>query len=119
MALNLSMFLSFSPPSLLKQVANNVHDFSWEFPGIQPSGGCNVVSSDDSANFLAFLQQLRRNPVTSKITLSAAVDLAPWVGHDGLPMADVSAFALVLDYICILCLSFLQCCLTNSCFHQF
>lgn len=61
--------------------------------------GCNTVSSDDSANFLSFLQTLRAEPAGKNITLSAAVGLTPFMGSNGSPMGNVSAFASVLDYI--------------------
>ena len=53
-----------------------------------------MVSDSDSRNFLSFLQELRKDPVGSKLKLTAAVGLAPFVG-----MADVSEFASQLDYI--------------------
>ena len=71
---------------------------SWEYPngsGLE----CNVVSSDDSANFLAFLQALRTDPVGQNLILSAAVGMKPFNGSDGKPMTDVSAFAKVFDHI--------------------
>jgi chitinase len=42
---------------------------------------------------------LRTDPVGSKLVLTAAVGLAPFVGSDGTPMTDVSQFASVLDHI--------------------
>ena len=53
-----------------------------------------MVSDSDSRNFLSFLQELRKDSVGSKLKLTAAVGLAPFVG-----MADVSDFASQLDYI--------------------
>ena len=63
--------------------------------------GCNVVSTtnSDSANFLSFLQKLRSMDGAQKLSISAAVYLAPFIGSDGKPMKDVSGFAKVLDYI--------------------
>ncbi|KAF7354058.1 Glycoside hydrolase family 18 protein [Mycena venus] len=70
-------------------------DFDSEYPGHQEIG-CNVVHSDDSANFLLLLQDLRKkNPVLEP---TAAV-VAPFTGPDGNPMTDVSDFAKVLDRI--------------------
>lgn len=86
-------------PSFLKRVSWSFHDCSWEFPGLQQSGGCNKVSSADSANYLAFLQDLRQAFGPNK-TIAAAVGLNTWVGPDKTPLTDVSAYAQVLDYIC-------------------
>ena len=72
-------------------------DHSWEYPGKQGIG-CNIVSKDDSANFLSFLQTLRSQKGT-EIILSAAVTVKPFIGPDGNSMSNVSAFADVLDYI--------------------
>ncbi|KIY44386.1 glycoside hydrolase [Fistulina hepatica ATCC 64428] len=76
-------------------------DFDWEYPGRQGEG-CNVVSSDDSANFLTFLQELREDDTGADLILTAAVSLTPFVGSDGEAMSDVSAFADVLDHIAIM-----------------
>ncbi|KAF8801135.1 endochitinase [Phlegmacium glaucopus] len=76
-------------------------DFDWEYPNHQGIG-CNTISPDDSANFLAFLQDLRKDPVGARITLSAAVGITPFAGPDGTPMTDVSGFAAVLDHIAIM-----------------
>lgn len=73
-------------------------DFDWEYPG-QQGAGDNIVSKDDSANFLTLLQELRAQPGGQNLTLSAAVGLTPFIGSDGSPMDDVSDFAQVLDYI--------------------
>lgn len=71
---------------------------SWEYPGKQGIG-CNVLSPNDSANFLSFLQELKKDPVGSKLIISVAVEIAPFVGSNGKPMADVSAFADSVDWI--------------------
>ncbi|KAL0957925.1 hypothetical protein HGRIS_000106 [Hohenbuehelia grisea] len=76
-------------------------DFDWEYPGRQGIG-CNTINPSDSANFLAFLQELRRDPRGSKLILTAAVSITPFTGPDGNPLADVSAFSKVLDYIAIM-----------------
>ena len=70
---------------------------SWEFPGKQGIG-CNVVSADDSANYLSFLQTLRSMSGPNLI-ISAAVLVNTFVGPDGKPLTDVSGFAKVLDNI--------------------
>lgn len=72
-----------------------------------------MVSPNDTANFLAFLQQLRQDPVGGNITVTAAVGLKPWVDATGSPMTDVSAFVPLLDYISTF-LPFLQNHWTNS-----
>ena len=76
--------------------------FSWEFPnslGI----GCNVKDSNDTANFLAFLQQLRSTTVGSKIIISAAAGVTPWVDSTGSPSKNVSSFSNVVDFVTIMC----------------
>ncbi|KAI8986628.1 glycoside hydrolase [Trametes punicea] len=76
-------------------------DFDWEYPNKQGIG-CNIISPDDSQNFLSFLQALRADPAGKNLTLSAAVGITPFAGTDGNPMSDVSAFAKVLDYVAIM-----------------
>lgn len=71
---------------------------SWETPGTQGIG-CNIVSVNDTANFLTFLQTLRKQDGAQDLIVSAAVSIAPFLGADGNPMTDVSEFAKVLDYI--------------------
>ncbi|KAL4077337.1 glycoside hydrolase family 18 protein [Scleroderma yunnanense] len=65
-------------------------NLDWEYPGKQGIG-CNVVSSNDPANFLEFLKELRQT-LSPTVTLSAAVPLAPY-------QSDVSGYAETLDYI--------------------
>jgi chitinase len=74
---------------------------SWESPGNQGIG-CNVVSANDSANFLSFLQVFRGQDGAQNLTLSAAVGVTPFLDSTGTPMSDVSGFAGVLDYIGLL-----------------
>ncbi|EIW51657.1 glycoside hydrolase [Trametes versicolor FP-101664 SS1] len=76
-------------------------DFDWEYPNKQGMG-CNLISDDDSQNFLSFLQALRADPAGQNLTLSAATGITPYNGPDGTPLSDVSAFAGVLDYIAIM-----------------
>lgn len=73
-------------------------DFDWEYPNDQGIG-CNTISSEDTTNFLSFLQELRKNPVGARLLLTAATPINPWDGPDGTPLTDVSGFAKVLDYI--------------------
>lgn len=72
--------------------------YSWEYPNKQGIG-CNIISPQDSANFLQFLRQLRQDPIGRNLYLSAAVGITPFMGPDGTPMEDVSAFAEQLDHI--------------------
>jgi len=74
-------------------------EHSWEYPGRQGIG-CNIVSKADTANFLSFLQTLRNQEGAKDLIISAAVSLTPFVGPDGKPLSDVSAFGKVLNYIC-------------------
>ncbi|KAI9444239.1 chitinase [Lactarius indigo] len=73
-------------------------EFDWEFPNKQGIG-CNTISTNDSANFLSFLQTLRSQDGAQDLIISAAVSIEPFVGPDGNPMTDVSEFAKVLNYI--------------------
>ncbi|KAI9452735.1 glycoside hydrolase family 18 protein [Russula earlei] len=73
-------------------------EFDWEYPNKQGMG-CNVVSANDTANFLSFLQTLRGMNGAKNITLSAAVSVLPFIGPDGNPVSDVTGFANVLDHI--------------------
>ncbi|KAG9311720.1 glycoside hydrolase family 18 protein [Chiua virens] len=71
-------------------------DFDWEYPGKQGIG-CNIISPQDSANFLSFLQTIRG--AAGNLTLSAATSIVPWVDANGSPLTDVSAYAQELDWI--------------------
>ncbi|KDQ55696.1 glycoside hydrolase family 18 protein [Jaapia argillacea MUCL 33604] len=73
-------------------------DFDWEYPGNQGIG-CNVISPNDTSNFLSFLQELRSDPVGAKLVLSAATSIVPFYNSSGKPSTDVSAFSKVLDFI--------------------
>lgn len=75
-------------------------DIDWEYPGQQGNAG-NGVSSSDTANFLLFLQDLRRVlPPPAKIT--AATQTVPFTGSDGRPLQDVSGFSKVLDWVLLM-----------------
>jgi len=76
-------------------------NFDWEYPNNQGIG-CNTINSNDTANFLAYLQELRKTPVGANITLSAATAVAPFMDASGSPSSDVSGFAKVLDYVAIM-----------------
>ncbi|KAG1890240.1 glycoside hydrolase family 18 protein [Suillus subluteus] len=74
-------------------------NLDWEYPNEQGIG-CNIVNSNDTANFLSFLQELRKD--CSNLTISAAVSVTPFRDSNGNPSTNVSAFAEVLDYIAIM-----------------
>ena len=70
-----------------------------------------MVSSADTANFLSFLQLLRKKLGNDKL-ITATASLRPWVDPTGTPMQDVSEFASVLDRLSTF-LPFFQRHLTN------
>jgi chitinase len=74
---------------------------SWESPNNQGIG-CNTINVNDTANFIAFLQELRQHPLAAKLTLSAAVGLAPFFDATGRPSTDATGFAKVLDYVIVM-----------------
>jgi len=63
--------------------------------------GCNVISDNDTANFLELLQEVRTK-VGTDFQLTAAVGMAPFNGPGGTPSSDVSGFAKVLNHIAIM-----------------
>ncbi len=73
---------------------------SWEYP-VQQSIGCNTIDPQDSANFLAFLEELREHCIGKDLILTAAAVL-PFSSSDGTPSKDVSGFAKVLDWVNIM-----------------
>ncbi|KAG2358581.1 glycoside hydrolase superfamily [Suillus spraguei] len=75
--------------------------FSWEYPGKQ-GVGCNIISVNDTSNYLQFLQELRKNTAGINLIVSAAVSLEPFTDASGKPSADVSGFAQVFDYITLM-----------------
>ncbi|KAF9484198.1 glycoside hydrolase family 18 protein [Pholiota conissans] len=74
-------------------------DFDWEFPN--NAGAGQPFSSADTANLLLVFKALRVSLGPCKI-ISAAVSHTPWLGANGKPLTDVSAFAAVLNYIMIM-----------------
>ncbi|KAL4067683.1 glycoside hydrolase family 18 protein [Scleroderma yunnanense] len=68
-------------------------NLDWEYPGKQ-GVGCNVVNSNDSANFLEFIQELRQT-LNEKVTLTAVVPLTPY-------QSDMTGYAKILDYIVLM-----------------
>jgi len=76
-------------------------DFDWEYP-FSSGIGCNTNTPHDTANFLAFIRELRADPFGSTLVLSAATAITPFADVNGNPSADISAFSEVLDYIAIM-----------------
>ncbi|KAF9268097.1 glycoside hydrolase family 18 protein [Marasmius fiardii PR-910] len=93
------------------QFANNINaflrsfnldgiDIDWEYPGRQGNPG-NEANCSDSANFLEFLRVLR-SLLPQNAIISAAATTLPFAGEDGNPMADVSEFAKVLNWVLLM-----------------
>jgi GH18 family chitinase len=76
-------------------------DFDWEYPNRQGIG-CNTINSNDTPNFLSFLQQLRADPIGKNLILTAAATPMTFNGTDGNPSGSLGDFAKVLDYIAIM-----------------
>ena len=95
------MGLTSSKPEIFTMPLRATHVFSllsWEYPagtGI----GCNLKSTSDTQNFLAFLQELRQDPTGKNLYISAAVAPTTFIGSDGNPMTNLSDFAAVLNHI--------------------
>ncbi|KAF7351122.1 Glycoside hydrolase family 18 protein [Mycena sanguinolenta] len=70
-------------------------DIDWEYPN--QAGAGNPFNPSDSANLLLLLTSLRAALGTSKIISAAVTDL-PWVGSDGNPLTDMSAYAAQMTY---------------------
>ena len=73
-------------PNLL--VVNSRLISSWEYPGTQGIG-CNTINPDDTSNFVAFLKELREDPVGKNLILTAATSVFPWVGPDGNRLTEI------------------------------
>ena len=69
---------------------------SWEYPGT-PGLGCNTMNPNDTINYLEFIKELRR--LTPNLILVAIGNTQPFLDATGKPIADVSEFAKVLDWI--------------------
>ncbi|GLB34074.1 putative glycoside hydrolase family 18 protein [Lyophyllum shimeji] len=76
-------------------------DFDWEYPNNQGIG-CNAVSPSDTANFLAFIQLLRADPIGKTLILSVATATVPFLDANGNPSTSVAGFSKVLDWIAIM-----------------
>ncbi|KAJ7019323.1 glycoside hydrolase [Mycena alexandri] len=70
-------------------------DIDWEYPN--QSGAGNPFGSADAANLLSLLTSLRKALGTSKIISAAVTDL-PWIGSNGSPITDMSAYAAQMTY---------------------
>ncbi|BGP14946.1 hypothetical protein JCM10213_007252 [Rhodosporidiobolus nylandii] len=74
-------------------------DIDWEYPGTQGADG-NEVSSDDTANLLLFLKALRA--ALPHTRLSTCTTQQTYIGANGSPIGDVSAYADILDNILVM-----------------
>ncbi|KAJ7741500.1 glycoside hydrolase [Mycena olivaceomarginata] len=70
-------------------------DIDWEYPN-DPGAG-NAFGPADAANLLLILTSLRSALGTSKIISAAVTDL-PWIGSNGSPLTDMSAYAAQMTY---------------------
>ncbi|KAJ6589903.1 glycoside hydrolase family 18 protein [Mycena vulgaris] len=82
--------------SVVAQYGLDGIDIDWEYPN--SAGAGNPYSGADAANFLSLLKALRTSLGTSKIISAAVTDL-PWLGSNGSPLTDVSAYASQLTYV--------------------
>ncbi|KAL0066347.1 hypothetical protein AAF712_006606 [Marasmius tenuissimus] len=76
-------------------------DFDWEYPNRQGLG-CNVVNSQDTPNFISFLEDLRKHSVGGKLILTAATSITPFNDANGKPAIDLSKFGSALDYVALM-----------------
>ncbi|KAF7981909.1 hypothetical protein HWV62_31509 [Athelia sp. TMB] len=77
-------------------------DFDWEYPSSPNGLSCNVVNKDDTANYLAFFQELRNSTIGKNITLTATA-VTPWNDVSEAPSTTgMNAFAEVLDWVSIM-----------------
>ncbi|KAJ7935123.1 glycoside hydrolase [Mycena leptocephala] len=70
-------------------------DIDWEYPN--QAGAGNAFGSADAANLLTVMTSLRTALGTSKIISAAVTDL-PWIGSNGSPLTDMSAYAAQMTY---------------------
>ncbi|KAF9538069.1 hypothetical protein EC957_007258 [Mortierella hygrophila] len=80
-------------------------DIDWEYPG-REGAPCNVVSPQDSANYLQLLKELRAAldlefPAKHKL-ITAAVRVQPFDGPGGSPMSNVAAYVPYFDFISVM-----------------
>ncbi|KAI4527956.1 glycoside hydrolase [Schizophyllum commune Loenen D] len=74
-------------------------DIDWEYPNSEGAG--NPHNAADAANLLTLLKDIRKKIGDDK-TISAAVAHQPWIGNNGSPLSDVSAYASVMDWVGIM-----------------
>ncbi|KAL1702144.1 glycoside hydrolase superfamily [Schizophyllum commune] len=74
-------------------------DIDWEYPNSEGAG--NPHNAADAANLLTLLKDIRKKIGDDK-TISAAVAHQPWIGDNGSPLSDVSAYASVMDWVGIM-----------------
>lgn len=74
---------------------------SWEYPN-HKGIGCNTYNSNDTANYLSFLKELRQDPIGANLTLSGAVTLTSFRDASGQPSSDVSEFANIFDWLALM-----------------
>ncbi|KAL1749252.1 glycoside hydrolase family 18 protein [Schizophyllum fasciatum] len=74
-------------------------DIDWEYPN--SAGAGNPHDPSDAANLLTLLKDVR-NKIGNDRTISAAVAHQPWIGDNGSPLRDVSAYAAVMDWVGIM-----------------
>ncbi|TNY17607.1 endochitinase [Rhodotorula diobovata] len=86
--------------AVMQQYGFDGIDIDWEYPGSQGQGD-NVVSPSDAANLLLFLQTLRS---VAGIDTRLSMDVPPEgiIGANGAPLADLSGYAAVLDYLTVM-----------------
>lgn len=84
---------------LVSTETNSNYPSDWEYPN--NAGAGQPYSSADSANFLLFLKSLRSKLGSSKI-ISAAVTQLPWIGSNGKPLTNVSAYTDEMTYVNIM-----------------
>lgn len=62
----------------------------------------NIVSCQDTTNFLSFLLELRSHPDGKNLIITSATGTSPYADSGGDPSKDVSQFAKLLDWITIM-----------------
>ncbi|GAA5991369.1 hypothetical protein JCM10908_003280 [Rhodotorula pacifica] len=75
-------------------------DLDWEYPG-RAGATQDFDVKNDLNNFLAFIKALRAK-LGKDMLISADTSSTPWVGPDGNPSTDLSAFAAEMDFITIM-----------------
>ncbi|CAK5265394.1 unnamed protein product [Mycena citricolor] len=84
-----------SVTSLVQKYGLDLIDFDWEFPATQ-GVGCNTISSDDPANFVLMLEELRASPSGKNLTLTAATSVTPYADANS---STIAQFVGALDWI--------------------